>query len=57
MPGPFEDNGEIEEDEEIEQEFDSLKEAKKAANKNSEGTRGQYVEVYIDGKYYRDYEL
>ena len=48
--------GEIELDEEIEYEYDTLEEAEKTANEDCEGWRGTYVRVYLDNKYYRDYE-
>jgi len=48
--------GEIETDEEITEQYDTEEEAKREARKNKYGTRGQYVEVYVNGKWFRDYE-
>lgn len=48
---------EIREDEEFFEEYDTKKEAMKAANQDLYGTYGQYVEVYVDGKFVRDYEV
>lgn len=49
--------GEIESDEEIEEEYDTLEEAQKEARKNKYGCRGQFVEVYINDKLVREYEV
>ena len=49
--------GELELDEEIEEEYDTEEIAKTEARKNKYGVRGQYVEVYVNDKYFRDYEL
>ena len=49
--------GEIESDEEIIEQYDTEEEAKREARKNKYGHRGQFVEVYINGKYFRDYEV
>ena len=54
--GYFDDSDELTEDETIEEEYNTLEDAKREANKNKYGCRGQYVEVYINGEYYRDYE-
>ena len=53
----FGNDSELQEDEEIEEEYDTYEEAVKEADKDSYGCRGQFVEVYINGKYYRDYEV
>lgn len=51
------DVDEIVEEEEVETEYATYEEAKKHADKNEEGWRGTYVEVYLDDKYYRDYKV
>lgn len=48
--------GEIETDEEIEEEYDTYEEALKEARKNKYGHRGQFVEVYINNSWEREYE-
>ena len=51
------EQGELEEDEEIVECFNTEEEAKKEADKDKYGCCGQYVEVRINEKYYRDYEV
>lgn len=53
--GMWGDDDELSEEEEIETEYATLEEAKRHADKNEEGWRGTFVEVYLDDKYYRDY--
>lgn len=53
----FGNDSELETDEEYEEEYDTYEQAKHEARQDKIGTRGQYVEVYIDGKYFRDYEV
>lgn len=50
------DEVDLEEDEEIVEEYETFEEAEEAAKKNMYGTKGQYVEVYLDEKHFRDYE-
>ena len=47
--------GEISLEEETTYECDTLEQAQERADLNCEGWRGTYVEVYLNGKYYRDY--
>lgn len=56
LGGYYDDNTELEEDEEIEEEYDNEETAIKEAKKDKYGTRGQFVEVYINDRYFRDYE-
>ena len=51
------DESELEIDEEIEEEYDTLEQAKHEAKKNKYGHRGQFVEVYINDRLERDYDL
>ena len=51
------DDTELQEDEEIIDEYDTIGEAKQEADKDTYGTRGQFVEVYINNKFYRSYEV
>ena len=46
----------LEEDEEIEEEYDTYEKALTEARKNKYGHRGQFVEVYINGSWEREYE-
>lgn len=46
----------LETDEEIEEEYDTYEEALKEARKNKYGHRGQFVEVYINNSWEREYE-
>lgn len=48
----------LEVDEEIEEEYDNIEEAQKVAHqRNRYGYRGQFVEVYINDEFIRDYEV
>lgn len=54
----FGNDSELEEDETIEEEYDNIEEAQKVAHqRNRYGYRGQFVEVYINGEFIRDYEV
>ena len=46
---------ELEETNEVE--CDTMEDAWKCADKDTYGWLGSYVEVYVDGHYYRDYEV
>ena len=49
--------GEIESDEEIEEEYDTLEQARQEAQKRKYGHRGQYVEVYLNDRLIKEYEV
>lgn len=55
--GMFGDEEELSEEERTHYKCKTYEKAEKLANKNKEGWRGSYVEVYIDDEYYRDYEV
>ena len=52
----FGEEDEITEEEENIDEYETYEEAEREADKDSYGWAGTYVEVYIDGEFYRDYE-
>ena len=51
--GMFDDD-ELEYEEEVESEYDTYEEAERHADADEEGCVGQFVEVFLDGKHYRD---
>lgn len=55
MPMFPDESPELEWDETVESEYETLEEAQKHADEDEEGCYGQYVEVYLDGEHYRDY--
>lgn len=55
--GMFDDEDELTWEESNEYEYKTLEQAEKEANKNKEGWRGTFVEVYINDEFYRDYEV
>lgn len=54
--GAFDDDNELEEDEEIIEEYETLEQAEREARKNKYGHRGQFVEVFVNNEWFRDYE-
>lgn len=49
---------EIDEDQTVEEEYPTYEEAKEAADRETEyAVPGQYVEVYIDGRRYKEYDV
>lgn len=56
--GMFDDEGgELEWQETTDYYYDTYEQAEQEANENKEGWRGTYVEVYINGSFYRKYEV
>lgn len=55
--GMFDDEGECEWEETYEDEYPTQEEAERKADKHPYGCVGQLVEIYIDDKYYDEYEV